>query len=342
MPDNQTSKPLILWLYACCALVFLMVVVGGITRLTESGLSIVEWKPLVGAIPPITEAAWNKVFSLYQQTPEYKLKNFWMTLDDFKRIFFWEWFHRLLGRIIGLAYGLPLLWFWITKKIPHGYKLKLLIPFLLGGAQGALGWYMVKSGLIDNPAVSHFRLAAHLGLALVIYALMLWLALSLRSKDSPSPLGGEGRGEGSLFAHALLTLLFLITTITWGAFTAGLDAGLAYTDSFPKMGGAWIPPEATQSVIDNPAGVQFLHRWLAIATVLMIFGFWIHAQIKQCTAGVIHILAAFVFVQAGLGILTLFTQVWVPVAALHQAGAVILLTLMITTLHRLTRRQMNP
>jgi cytochrome c oxidase assembly protein subunit 15 len=324
---TKTHYPLSNTLFACCGLVFLMVIVGGMTRLTESGLSMVEWKPLIGAIPPLSEKEWHRVFDLYQQSPEFQKKNFWMDLGDFKQIFFWEWLHRFLGRFIGIAYALPLLWFWARKQIPPGYKIKLLVPFILGGLQGALGWYMVKSGLVDNPAVSHYRLAAHLLLALLIYGVMLWFGLSLRAtKKSPDRV---------LFVQGIAALLFLVMTIIWGAFTAGLDAGLIYNDSFPKMGGAWIPPEAYTSILATPAGVQFLHRWLAIATVLMVAGFWLHAAIRKSLFPALNILAVMIMLQAGLGILTLFSAVWIPAAALHQAGALVSLTLLMISLHRL-------
>lgn len=338
-PKTYNLTPVTLWLCACCALVFLMVIVGAITRLTESGLSIVEWKPLIGAIPPLSEKEWNRVFDLYKQSPEYMKKNFWMELSDFKYIFFWEWFHRFLGRFIGLAYALPLLWFWVTKKIPQGYGLKLLGILLLGGLQGGVGWYMVKSGLVNNPAVSHYRLALHLLLAFVIFAAMLWLALSLRETE-------RSKSDRLLFYHAKIVLLFVTTTVLWGAFTAGLDAGLIYNDSFPKMGGRWIPREITDSashwraITETHGGVQFAHRWLAITTVVMILLLWLHAVLRKKTFAVLNILAAFALLQAGLGILTLFTYVWIPAAVMHQAGALTLFALTIGSIH--TLRPLGP
>ncbi len=320
-------KPIVLWLLSCCALVFIMVIVGAITRLTESGLSIAEWKPLIGALPPLSEAEWHRVFDLYKQTPEFKQKNFWMDLPEFKNIFFWEWAHRFLGRLIGLAYGLPLIFFWLRKKIPQGFGLKLLVPFILGGAQGALGWYMVQSGLIDIPAVSHYRLAAHLALAFLIIAVILWLALSI---------GGAARTpDRKLFLHTLAVLTAAIAAILWGAFTAGLDGGLIYNDSFPKMGGAWIPPEAYQSLLNNPAGVQFLHRWLAVFAAIMGLGLWAHAALKGKTFPALRALGFMMIVQPALGLATLLSGVHLPLAVLHQAGALTVLMLLIAILHRL-------
>jgi heme a synthase len=329
MENSGKYRPVLLarWLYACCGLIFAMIVVGAITRLTDSGLSITEWKPLLGAIPPLNETQWQHVFDLYKQSPQFEKQHFWMELHDFKFIYFWEWLHRLLGRFIGLAYALPLLFFWLRGRVPPRYKFPLLGFLCLGGAQGFMGWYMVQSGLIDVPAVSHYRLAAHLGLALLLFAAILWTALSLHPTKSYA--------DKKLFTHGCIAFLFFLTTVLWGAFTAGLDGGLLYNDSFPKMGGAWIPPEAKQSLLNTPAGVQFAHRWLAIATFVMVLGFWAHAKIRHNAFPALQALAAMMFIQAGLGIATLFSHVWLPLAVLHQAGAVILLTLFVITLWQL-------
>ena len=303
-----------------------MVSVGAITRLTQSGLSITEWKPLMGAIPPLNNAEWHRVFELYQHSPEFLKKNSWMKLDDFKRIFFWEWSHRFLGRLIGVAYGLPLLWFLARREMPKGYGWKLFGVLIVGGMQGVLGWYMVMSGLVDRPEVSHYRLAAHLFLALLIYASMVWLGLSLRETN-------KREGDRKLFVHTLITLALVLVTMCWGAFTAGLKGGLIYNDSFPMMGKAWIPPEAHTSVISNPAGAQFLHRWLAISSLIMVCGLWAHAYARGKLSIAITLVGLMVFVQVALGIATLFGQVWIPLAAMHQAGAVTLMTLLIIAAH---------
>lgn len=324
---SEERKIIAGWLFACCGLVFAMVVIGAITRLTESGLSIAEWKPLIGALPPLSDAEWNRVFDLYKQTPEFQSKNFWMELHEFKRIFFWEWTHRFLGRLIGLAYALPLLYFWVRKKIPQGYKAKLLVPFILGGLQGVMGWYMVQSGLVDIPAVSHYRLAAHLGLAFLILCVMFWMGLTL--------IGAKRKPTKPLFIHGYAAFIFLATTICWGAFTAGLDGGLIYNETFPKMGGVWIPQEARQSIVETAAGVQFAHRWLAIATLFVILSFWLHGVLKHEAFPVLHALACIIMLQAGLGIATLLSSVNLPLAVLHQAGALTALMLLVAALHRL-------
>ena len=317
---TQDNKAIIYWLNFCCFMVFAMAVIGAITRLTESGLSIVEWHPLMGALPPLTQHQWDHVYALYKQSPEFAHKHHWMALEDFKKIFFWEWLHRLWGRTIGVVYALPLLWFWFKKKIPEGYGLKLAGIFLLGGAQGVLGWYMVMSGLVDRPEVSHFRLAAHLFLALLIFSAMWWVSLSLQKDETPSVVSKSLRIIGGI------ALLMLATTIVWGAFVAGLDAGMIY-NTFPLMGGQFTPPETMQpfGFLHQHAWVQFAHRWLAISTAILIVIFALRTKNIR--------LLAMIFIQVGLGISTLLSQVYVPLAALHQAGAIVLLALLIQANH---------
>lgn len=309
------------WLYFTAFMVFAMAVIGAITRLTESGLSMVEWKPLIGAIPPLSDAEWERVFALYKATPEFIHKNSWMELADFKEIFFWEWFHRLWGRLIGLVYALPLAWFWIKNQIPQGYKPRLLMLLALGGAQGVMGWFMVMSGLVDRPDVSHFRLAAHLLLAIVIFCSLLWVAFDLNPKDDPAGTFCQKR-------HGWATCAVLFVTIMWGAFTAGLDGGLLY-NTWPKMDAHWIPPEVTGlfAVTHDPGAVQFFHRWIAIAAAGLTL--WFAYRRKNIA------LTVMVLVQVALGIGTVMSQVNITMAALHQAGALILIGLMIRELHSL-------
>ncbi len=328
-------------------MIFMMAVIGAVTRLTESGLSMVEWRPVTGWIPPLSEAEWQRVYELYKQSPEFAHKHFWMEIGDFKKIFFWEWLHRLWGRLIGLAFALPLLWFAVRKQIPQGYGWKLFGLFLLGGAQGFLGWWMVKSGLADRPDVSHYRLAAHLGLALVLFSFTWWMALGC-GEPPPTPalpplrgglrrlgrflrpgrswVGGHtGRG---LLAHAFGSLTLLAITIVWGAFTAGLDAGHIY-NTWPLMNGSFMPPEDFDysSIVEQQAWVQFCHRWLAALTGLAILVLAVSTRNWM--------MGTMVLVQIGLGIATLLTGVMVPLAALHQAGAMILLALLLKALHEL-------
>ncbi len=331
--QSAKHKYIITWLYTCAFMVFAMMIIGAITRLTESGLSMVEWRPLIGALPPLNETEWQRVFNLYQQTPEFQKKNSWMQLDDFKSIFFWEWFHRLWGRLIGLVFALPLAFFWLKKMIPQGYEIKFLGMLVLGGAQGVMGWYMVASGLVDIPAVSHFRLAAHLTLAFIIFGLLLWLAFSLSVPKTTAPR--------SVLHFGLLTLAALSTTIIWGALTAGLDGGLIY-NNWPKMGDHLIPAEITNAASPitalalNPAGVQFTHRWLAILAAAILLLFWGYGRRHGVSFPAFNALAVMVFIQIGLGITTLLSGVNIALATAHQAGAAILIGLLVYILYRIT------
>ena len=335
-PPTKNSKTIAIWLFTCAFTVFAMMVIGAITRLSESGLSMVEWRPLIGALPPLNDAEWNRVFDLYQQSPEFQKKNSWMELGDFKTIFFWEWLHRLWGRMIGLVFALPFLFFWTRRMIPHGYHLKLFGLLILGGAQGFMGWYMVKSGLIDQPAVSHFRLAAHLSLAFIIFSALMWLGLDLTIKT-------RRFADRALNIHSLITLAFIAITIIWGAFTAGLDAGLVYNDTFPKMGGQWIPPDFWKydtfliNILENHSAVQFAHRWLAITAVIVTLSLWLHGALKQKTFRALHAAAIMAIIQMGLGIATLLSGLRICTAATHQAGAVILISLVLICIFQ-TRR----
>lgn len=315
---NSAKNPhaqIINWLYFSAFMVFAMAIIGAVTRLTESGLSMVEWRPLIGTLPPLTDTEWQRVFDLYRETPEYQKKNFGMDLAEFKNIFFWEWFHRFWGRMIGLAYALPLAYFWIRNKIPQGYKPKLLIALTLGGCQAVMGWYMVVSGLVDRPSVSHFRLAAHLSLAFVIFAYLLWLAFSLRGKRNKDV-------SFCMKRHGWVALGLVALTIIWGAFVAGLDAGLVY-NTWPHMGASMIPAElnSVTGILFDPVSVQFTHRWIAIITAGFVWAF--AYRIKSFP------LAGMMFLQVALGIATLLSQVAIPLAAMHQAGALVLIAIII-------------
>ena len=322
------------WLLGVAALVFLMVVVGGITRLTESGLSIVRWEPLSGTLPPIGEEAWAAEFAAYRQSPQYQLVNTGMSLDDFKNIYFWEYVHRLLGRIIGLAFALPLAWFAWKRAIPGGYGWKLAALLVLGGLQGAIGWWMVASGLVDRPDVSHIRLAVHLLMALAIFGATLWLALDLLALGRKDPGGPARLPTAAIWMLSLLFLQFL-----FGAYVAGLDAGYAFS-SWPKMGDQWFPAEAPwlepflRNFADNPVMVQFVHRWLAFAVAAAAFvlarNAW-RAGHRQAAAALI----AAVTVQILLGIFTLLSGVELWIAASHQGMAVLLLAAALVAAHRL-------
>ncbi|MGK9166790.1 COX15/CtaA family protein [Inquilinus limosus] len=324
----STTRPVALWLFLCAAMVFAMAVIGAITRLTESGLSIVEWAPIRGVIPPLSDQAWADAFAAYKATPEYLYKNTGMSLEAFKQIFFWEWLHRLWGRLIGLVFAAGLAWFWWRGGLDRTLRLRLLGLLVLGGLQGALGWFMVMSGLVDRPSVSHYRLAAHLGLAVLLYALILWTAYGL-----VLPRLGGFAGAQALRRHASIAIGCVAVTMCWGAFVAGLDAGQVY-NTFPLMDGRFLPPEAFSIIpawlnwFDNTALVQFTHRWLAIGTALVVLALAFRCR-GTPAAGWAGLVGLMVVVQVGLGISTLLTQVPVGLGAMHQAGALLLLALLI-------------
>ena len=314
------------WLFVMAAMVFAMVVLGGVTRLTHSGLSMVEWRPVTGWLPPLAEAEWQAVFDKYKQFPEYKEINAGMTLAEFKGIFWLEFLHRLWGRIIGLAFFLPFVFFlakgWVGR--PLAWRLALL--FVLGGLQGGMGWFMVKSGLVDRPDVSQYRLAAHLCLAIVIYGLLLWTAFGLRLEPEPvaERLRGLRRGAGFLTAWIFLTIFS-------GALVAGLDAGLTF-NTFPLMDGDFVPDGAFEmtplylNFFENIATVQFDHRILAELTFVATLAFWWLARRRGVDGrrrSAVNALAAVAVAQVCLGIATLLTVVPVSLGALHQAGAVV-------------------
>jgi len=312
------------WLLACAALVFLIVLVGGVTRLTRSGLSIVEWQPLIGMLPPLSEADWQALFAKYRETPEYRLVNLGMDLEGFRRIFWWEYVHRLLARLIGLVFLLPLLWFQLKRKLERPLAWKLWGIFALGALQGLMGWLMVKSGLIDDPKVNPVRLTLHLGLALAVFSAELWIALGL--------LAPRGERAGRL-AAALPFAVFAMALS--GGMVAGLRAGSAY-QTFPLMNGHVMPPEILvlepwwTNFLYNMATVQFVHRglfWLLAALVPVAW--WLRRELWTS-----HVLLCAFALQATLGIATLLSGVPVALGAAHQGGAVLMLGAALWNAHR--------
>ncbi|MGB5247913.1 MAG: COX15/CtaA family protein [Woeseia sp.] len=326
------------WLLICCALVFAMVILGGVTRLTGSGLSMVDWRPVTGWLPPLSDAAWLAEFDKYQTSPEYQKENSHMDVHDFKGIFWLEYLHRLLGRIIGLAFLVPFVWFAVKGLIPRRDYPKYGLMFLLGGMQGVLGWYMVKSGLVDRPDVSQYRLTAHLLSAFLIYAFMFWVALSLLY-----PAAGTRVHER--FGRTLALTGLIIVTIVSGGFVAGLKAGKIY-NTFPMMGDHWVPPgvfalePAWRNFFDNMALVQFDHRVLAITTFLLIVAYWwsmrrieLPRRVKKAVNALLHTAT----LQVALGIATVMLVVPIPLAAAHQATAMLLFTVALYLCHGLRR-----
>lgn len=333
--SRPESRPVENWLFAVAGLVFIMVVVGGITRLTGSGLSMVEWRPLMGILPPMTDAEWQRVYGLYQASPEYIHINNHMDIAAFKTIFFWEYVHRVLGRLIGLAYALPLFFFFATKQVPKGFTPRLLFLLVLGGMQGVIGWWMVKSGLSEDPAVSQYRLAVHLSMALLIFTALIWTALDLRDGRAGFP-GGHSAGVAGL----------LVVTIVAGAFVAGMDAGLVYNE-YPLMGDGLVPfeygDEGWNDPFENPASAQFHHRWLALLVALGVVTLWRRAMRSGLKMRG-HAMLAAVALQFVLGVLTLLHYVPVSLGTMHQAGAALLLAAVTWYLHgagRLARHSSN-
>lgn len=343
---GAASRAVGIWLLICCLLVVAILVVGGVTRLTHSGLSITEWQPIVGTLPPLSAAQWNDAFVKYQSTPEYRLVNRGMSLAAFQSIFWWEYVHRLLGRAVGLAFALPLVWFVVRRKLPAGLAPSLIAIFALGALQGALGWYMVQSGLVDDPRVSQLRLAAHLGLALLIFASMFWLALSLlmpRSVTAAEAPATEAAGATALRRFALLIMALVFVQAIAGGLVAGIRAGLAY-NTFPRMNGQWVPAEILslepwfRNFTDNIATVQFDHRMMAWLLGILIPLFWLRARSQRVTARIARaasLLLAALILQFALGIATLLLVVPVPLAAAHQLGAVLLFAAALNTAHAL-------
>ncbi len=342
MNYNNPPRAVAWWLFVCCAMVFVTMVVGGVTRLTHSGLSIVEWKPLIGALPPLSESHWLELFAKYQLTPEFQKVNHDMTLDGFKFIFWWEWAHRLSGRLIGVVFLLPYLFFLARGYLKGALAAKVFGFFILGGLQGAMGWYMVKSGLVDDPRVSQYRLAAHLGLAFVLFGLMFWTGLGmLQPRAVPPAPSHKGIPLRITLTHRLgngLVVLVFIMVLT-GALVAGIRAGLAY-NTFPLMNGHLLPPESF--VVDpwwlnfftNMALVQFDHRLIAWALMGLIpwlaWRIWTEVPAARTPAAVLVLWLA---VQVTLGIATLLLQVPVALGAAHQAGAMVLFGLLLWAIH---------
>lgn len=337
----RTPRPLALshLLLFVAALVFAMVVVGGITRLTESGLSITEWKPVTGAVPPLTQEDWLRAFEMYKQIPEYREVTgpAGMTLSDFKQIYWWEFIHRLLGRVIGIAFALPLLWFAVRREIPRGYGWKMVALFVLGGMQGVLGWYMVSSGLVGQTDVSHLRLSAHLLLAFAIMGALIWFALDLRRLAAT---GTDRPAKLTRLSVAVLAILFV--QLLYGAWVAGLDAGQV-ASSWPLMNGSFVPEgiDWSKGVLwafsNDPYLIHFVHRWWAWVTVaaLVVFARQVRAAGVRKASIAIHSTFG---TQIILGIATVTTGVALWIAVFHQAVGALVVAATVWGAHVLGRR----
>ena len=337
--DSSHNRTIAIWLLICCILVFSMILLGGVTRLTQSGLSMVEWDPIMGVIPPLSDAEWQDTFTKYKSYPEYKLIHKEITLPEFKRIFYMEYAHRILGRTIGIVFLLPFLWFAVTRKLTGRLTVKLLVLFLLGGLQGLLGWYMVQSGLVDHPQVSPYRLTAHLMLALLILGYMLWIVFDLLSPDT-RPVKTEIPVAVRVFSWFILfAVVFMIMT---GGFVAGTKAGYAF-NTWPKMYDRWVPEglwilqPGWRNFFENIPTVQFVHRSAAILLAILVLGFWLVARRSQVSPLRVssNVLLMLLAIQIGLGIATLVFIMPIPLAVAHQGGALLVFSVILFTTYLL-------
>lgn len=322
----KENKAVILWLISGCLLILLMVIIGGVTRLTHSGLSMVNWSLFMGAIPPLNEIQWQETFELYKQSPEFKKINFSYTLSDFKYIFFWEYLHRLMGRVLGLVFIIPFIYFLIKKKLSKKLILQSTVLFCLGALQGAIGWWMVKSGLIERPDVSHYRLAVHLTTAFLTCSFTFWVALPLIITD-------KLKGNLTFFKYTTMLFFLVLIQIIYGAFVAGLNAGIGF-NTWPMMNGEWIPQAVYyldplwKNFIEAPYGVQFVHRILAVVIVSFVGFMWFKGKkikLEDNQISSLNIIISLVLFQTVLGILTLLLKVPISLALVHQLGAFFLL-----------------
>jgi len=345
---NKSQNPVIIWLMIGALLVVSMVVIGGITRLTQSGLSMVEWNLVMGSIPPMNESEWQQTFEKYKESPEFNIVNYEFDLEDFKSIFWWEYIHRMLGRLIGLIFIIPFFIFLYQKRIDKPLLNKLIAIFILGAFQGFLGWYMVKSGLVKDPHVSHYRLAAHLIAALTLFSLIFWTALDLIFKDDKLQ---TDHYLNKIRKLAIAGAIILTVQIIYGAFVAGLKAGLYY-NTWPKMGTKWVPSEVGNAVsreglislVDNITVVQFIHRYLAWGTAIIVILLWVRVRRRFKDSDLwpgTQFLLGMTGIQIILGIFTLVYQVPVSLGVIHQLGSVLLLGGFVFMLQRSQSQKLN-
>ncbi len=349
----KSRTNIVLWLFSGCFLIFVMVVVGGITRLTGSGLSITKWDVVTGSIPPLTEVAWEQEFGHYQQTPQFHQINSHFGLEDFKEIYWWEYIHRLIGRVIGIVFIVPFFWFLVTQQLNERLALKCLVLFFMGALQGFVGWYMVKSGLVNIPSVSHFRLALHLITAFATFGLTFWFAFELIHTERITLTGWHH----SLNRYIVLAFTITVIQIIYGAFVAGLKAGYIY-NTWPLMGDQLVAGSVIYAFqqmgflafFEDPSGVQVVHRYVAIVLALVVLLMWIYAnrrqrsEIQKLTSGqksALNFVLVVVLLQFFLGILTLIYHVPVVLGVLHQVGAFLLFSSMIYLMHRMRRQSVS-
>ena len=323
---TKTNPSIIIWLFSGCLLIFIMVIIGGLTRLTGSGLSMVDWNLVKGIIPPLTPYEWQETFNLYKQYPEYQIKNYTLSLSEFKTIFFWEYLHRMIGRLLGLVFIIPFVYFLITKQLNKKLIIRTSILLFLGSTQAFLGWWMVKSGLVDKPDVSHFRLAAHLTTAFITFSYTFWIILTLIFPNKKTY-------NKKLYKISSYLVVLLLIQIIYGAFVAGLEAGKIY-NTWPKMHDKWVAESVYaitpiwKNFTEGLAGIQFIHRTLAfIVLFLAIYFYWTAKKnkINRRDMYAVNTVSIIVFLQIIFGILALINGVPIWLGSIHQIGAFFLL-----------------
>jgi cytochrome c oxidase assembly protein subunit 15 len=338
---NNPHKSIIVWLLAGCFLIYVMVVIGGITRLTHSGLSMVEWNMIVGSMPPMSDGDWQVPFEKYKQSPEYQIINNQFSIEEFKSIYWWEFMHRMLGRIIGVVFLIPFFYFLLKKKFDKPFLKKMFVLLSLGALQGVLGWFMVKSGLQKEPHVSHYRLAAHLISAFTVFGFTFWYAMDLLY---PKILEVNEINK-KINRLAKITFSFIVLQIIYGGFVAGLKAGLFY-NTFPRMGTSFLPDTLLtfepfwKNFLENPSGVQFIHRYLAYIVVILVVFLWETTrkmELNPLQRKSSNLMVSVVFIQFLLGIITLLYSVPVTMGVLHQTGAFVLFASSLFFIHSLKR-----
>ncbi len=334
-----------IWLLTITAMVLLIIVIGGLTRLTDSGLSMTDWRPILGVIPPLSLESWLAVFEMYKQTPEYKIVNKNMTLNEFKYIFWWEWFHRIFARAIGVVFLIPLIYFSFKKQIQSSLYIRLGIVFVFGLFQAVIGWWMVKSGLTENPYVSPYRLTFHLLNALIIFSILLWIAMDYRYSSNISFLSNPKTTE----FYILVAVILIFITIATGGFMAGTNSGQSF-NTFPLMNGKIIPDDyviddlGIYNIFENTVAINFNHRWLSIFVffyILFVCFKFIKFDNKNISSTLVYLVLFFLTLQVILGIITLLSNVYLPVASLHQTNSILLLSTLLISYHQIKIRKVK-
>lgn len=335
--QNNHNRPMIIWLFTGCLLIYMMVLIGGITRLTNSGLSMVEWN-YTGSLPPLNEEEWTEEFNKYRQSPEFKLINYRFSLEDFKRIFWWEFFHRFLGRTIGIVFLIPFFYFILKRELSFDFKKKLFFLLFIGATQGLIGWFMVKSGLQKNPHVSHYRLATHLITAFTVFGFTFWYALDLIYPYR------ESRRDKAIWKYSIILLSVIVLQVIYGAFVAGLKAGYLYP-TFPKMGDSWMPNSVytqlnpiLKNFTEGQAGVQFIHRCLGFIILALAIVLFLRIKKHSHTLlqrKIVNWMFIIISSQFLLGVATVIFNVSIAIALIHQTGAFLVFSILLYLIHRI-------